>query len=348
MGAWLVLLASPPVAAAEPEEEETRSDIGRAVFTDGWLWLLTDTGALSRISDGGKERLAEALPDPARDMCPRQSSLLVITAPEKKPGLWTIRRRAEGAWTVLGTVKTRGDELVAMLCEPERVTLLTSRRLVELTGGTERSVPLKWKKPMSLVTSVHATREAIFTGFNFGEWGGGLLRIDRATGKVTPLERNASGKLCGGPLNTKCDPVHAIADEPWKPDCVVAAVGLVHMFPHGRLVEVCGNTIERLYFKPFGKDDARKDAEAPNAEKEPFSTVAFFGLVRSGDALLAVGIDGIHRLRDKGAVELTPLPDFKKIGGVAVSFELPDVILVLTSINQRASLSGRVPMLVPR
>lgn len=161
------------------------------------------------------------------------------------------RRRAGSAWTSLGTVKTQGDGLVAMLCEPKKVTLLTSRRLVEWTGEHERTVPLQWDPSMSLVTSVHPTKEALFVGFNAGEWGGGLRRIDRATGKVVTVERNASGELCGGPLNTSCDPVHAIADEPWKSGCVVAAVGLSHLgLISGGLVEVCGNAIEFLNVKP--------------------------------------------------------------------------------------------------
>jgi hypothetical protein len=81
---------------------------------------------------------------------------------------------------------------------------------------------------------------------------------------------------------------------------------------------------------------------------EPFQTVAFFGLIREGETLWAAGIDGIYRA-DKGGVTLSaPLPTFKKVGGIHVSFALPRLVLVLTSVNQRHSISGSVPMLVPR
>ena len=109
---------------------------------------------------------------------------------------------------------------------------------------------------------------------------------------------------------------------------------------------VLRNELKRLYFKPFENKAMGKKAMEPHADGEPGSTVAFFGLIRSGDALIAAGTDGLYKLRGKGAVETTPLPAFKQIGGVAVSFERPDVILVLTTINQRASVSGRVPMLI--
>jgi hypothetical protein len=343
---WLLIL--PSAGAVQPRVEEREHDILRALFADGRLWLLTDSGALSSIPDRGEERRAEALPEPAHEFCLQESSLLVLTAPMKKAEQWTIRRRAGSAWTALGAVRTQGDGLVAMLCEPKKVTLLTSRRLVEWDGSRERSIPLAWERPSALVTSVHATQDALFVGFNAGEWGGGLRRIDRATGKIVTLERNASGRLCGGPLNTECDPVHAIADEPWKPGCVVAAIGLVHMRATGRLTEICGNAIERLYFKPFEEDGWSKPVAGPSGDDERGSSVAFFGLVRSGDALVAAGIDGLYKLSGKGAVEVTPLPAFKKIGGVGVSFDRPDVILVLTTINQHASVSGAVPMLVPR
>jgi hypothetical protein len=139
--------------------------------------------------------------------------------------------------------------------------------------------------------------------------------------------------------------VNGIASEPWKPDCVAVAVGLVHRQPHGRLVEVCGDKIRRLYFKPYSEESP--DEGASKAD-EPFTTVAFFGLVRAGESLFASGIDGIYRIEAGGKVSRTPLPEFKEIGGIRVSFEVAHLVLVFTDVNQRKSLSGSVPMLVSR
>jgi hypothetical protein len=175
-------------------------------------------------------------------------------------------------------------------------------------------------------------------------WGGGLRRIDRRSGNITVIERNSTGELCGGPLNTSCDPVNGITAEPWKPDCIVAVVGLVYFKPHGRLVEVCGDRVQRLYYKPFG--DIRSAVRSK--DDEPFSTVAFLGLTREGDTVWAVGIDGIYGIEAGGMAHFVPLPHFKDIGGVSISFELPHFVLVLTNVNQRRSISGAVPLLVPR
>jgi len=40
--------------------------------------------------------------------------------------------------------------------------------------------------------------------------------------------------------------------------------------------------------------------------------------------------------------------DFKVIDGIRVNFDSPDFVLVLTQVNQRRSVGGAVPMLVPR
>ena len=171
-----------------------------------------------------------------------------------------------------------------------------------------------------------------------------LVCVDRQDGSIRVVERNFSGELCGGPLNVDCDPVNAITVEPWKPDCIVAAVGLIHFEPHGSLVEVCGDEVQRLYSKPY--NEGRSKIHGGNGE--PFSTVAFFGLAGEGNTLWAAGIDGIYAIGAAGTVGIVPLPRFKDVGGIAVSFDVPHFVLVLTSVNQRRSMSGAVPLLVPR
>lgn len=85
---WMWLLPSVAVAA-QPEGEGAEPDISRALFADGRLWLLTDSGALSSIPDRGDKRLAEALPEPVLELCLQESSLLALTAPIKNAEQWT-------------------------------------------------------------------------------------------------------------------------------------------------------------------------------------------------------------------------------------------------------------------
>jgi hypothetical protein len=330
--------------ALEPERPGQESFLTRAVFADGRLWVLSDAGNLSFVTEGQDTRVGETLPEKVFDLCIQDGHPVLITGTNRSGSAWTLRRHVNGAWSVDGTVPTEGDGLLAMDCAANRVALLTTRRLIGVDGNRQNAVPLFGKLGQGLITSTYGTPDQFFVGINAGEWGGGLRRIDRGSGKITAIERNATGELCGGPLNASCDPVNGIASEPWKPGCIAAAIGLVHFHPHGRVIEVCGDQVERLYYKPYGD----KPSGGSRKTDEPFSTVAFFGLTREGDTLWAVGIDGIYHIGPGGTAHFGPLPSFKEIGGIRVSFDLPSFVLVLTNVNQRRSISGPVPILVSR
>lgn len=343
----LVVASSTTCAfAIEPERSGQESSLIRAVFTGGQLWALSDAGELFRITEGKHTPVEERLSEPALDLCLLGGRPAVITCKRGSCASWTLRRWFSGKWSVETTLQAASDEFIALSCDQDTAAVLTSRRLIKLDSTAPQTVALSERIQTGPVTSVHVTNNHAFVGINAGEWGGGLRRIDRRTGKVSVVERNLTGELCGGPLNSGCDPVNAIASQPGRPDCVVAAVGLVHFSPRGRLVEVCGDRVRRLYFKPYG--DSSPEHVKRGKGDEPFETVAFFGLVREGETLWAAGIDGIYRLERGDVAFYAPLPTFKRVGGFHVSFALPRLVLVLTSVNQRRSISGSVPMLVPR
>ena len=340
----LITIMPACASAIEPERPGQESFLTRAVFADGRLWVLSDAGDISSVTEGRDARDAETLPEKATDLCVRDGHPVVIAGANGNDSAWTLRQRAEGAWSVVAMVPTEGDGLLAMDCAADRVTLLTTRRLIDLDGYRQSAVTLSGQLRQGFIISTYGTPDQLFVGFNAGEWGGGLRRIDRRSGNITVIERNSTGELCGGPLNASCDPVNGIGAEPWNPNCVVAAVGLVHFQPRGRVVEVCGDWVKRLYYKPYG--DSRSAGRSK--DDEPFSTVAFFGLARDGGTVWAAGIDGIYRIGPGGTADVIPLPHFKNIGGISISFDLPHFVLVLTNVNQRRSISGGVPLLVPR
>ncbi|MDB5419273.1 MAG: hypothetical protein JWP50_2692 [Phenylobacterium sp.] len=119
------------------------------------------------------------------------------------------------------------------------------------------------------------------------------------------------------------------------------------MSMRGRIVEVCGRQVRRLYFRACPSDRSTP-VERLSADAEPACTEAFFGLQQKGDALWAVGVQGLARIDRTGAVERTPLPPFTDYGPFAVSFASPQFALVLTEANERLSLSGAVPLMAPR
>lgn len=341
---WLPALALllAPLSAAAARDDFRDRQLTRGVFAEGQLWLLTASGDLFRIAERTGRRFDEDLPDPVLDICRRDGEVLAVTGRRWEGGSWALRRHVRGAWRIVGRAARRDDGFLAMDCNAGPVTLLTSGRIVEMRPEGAAAIALAGAVPPARVAStLHGTRAHLYVGINSGEWGRGLHRIDRASGAVVAVGDDAEGGACDGPLDAICGPVHAIVQEPWRPGCLAVAVGLVHFFSSGGLVEVCGDRVEQLYSKP-----ATIGVEA--AGEAPRGTVAFFGLARIGDTLRAVGTDGAYRIGARGAVEFARFPPFRRVGGVELSFELPDAVLVVTEVNRRASVSVGAPMIVAR
>lgn len=339
-----VQAGSNDTSPSEDAEQGAMPPIVRAVFAHDRLWMLHLDGSLVSLDPDGAKPEAVASTGKLIEICKSASRLTAIM--DDGSGAWTLQQYSPGRWVVAAKLPTDGDTLVALDCvSGGDITLVTNRRLLEVQGGTVHALRLKQELQPPLVNGTALTTgDAVWVGFNIGEWGGGLRRIDRKDGQIAIIERNQSGKLCGGPLNTACDPVNGVAVSPWKPSCVVAAVGLVHMSAHGRIVEVCGKEIRRLFFKSL-------DPQPPHGtldDGEPSSTVAFFGLAHGDRALWAIGIDGLYRFTGPQPPEFQPFPKFRNKGGYWVSFDVPGIALVMTGVNQRASMSGEVSMMALR
>jgi hypothetical protein len=330
------LLTSPGYPAEiEPARVGQESFISRATVFRSQLWMMTDAGLLSSITEGSSQQIDIPLPEPAFDLWIQDGEPAVLTGGHNGQS-WILRQWSHGEWKATATLSANvGERFVGVASSARTVTVLTSSRMIEIAGGHQRSVALRWpSKPLAGITAITATGDGLLVGFNIGEWGGGLRRIDRASGQISIVESKSARSICGGPLNTDCDPVNGIAVEPWKPSCAVIAIGLVHFMAHGSIVEVCGNTVTRLYSSAYGGDHN--------------STVPFFGIATADANLWAVGADGIYRIAHDGVAKISSLPEFQRIGNVSVSFAVPHVVLVLTDVNQRRSVSGSAPMILAR
>ena len=331
-------------SATENAEQAAMPSVVRAVFARDRLWLLHFDGSLASLDPDGAKPEAVATTGKIVEICKSANRLTAVVSDNR--GAWTLQQRSSDRWVVIARMATDKDTLVAVDCVGGgKITLVTNRRLLEVQGGAVHSLRLKQELPPQFVNGTAlATDDAVWVGLNVGEWGGGLRRINRSDGQVATIERNQSGELCGGPLNTSCDPVNGVAVSPWRPSCIVAAIGLVHMMSHGRIVEVCGKEIRRLYFKPLAPQPPHDTVD----DGEPASTVAFFGLAYGDHTLWAIGIDGLYRFKEPQSPEFRPLPKFQNKGGYWVSFDVPGIALVMTDVNQRASMSGAVPIMAVR
>lgn len=335
--------SSQPSSNADADGHEMQP-IKSAVYVNGRLWLLHDDGSLVSLGHSEAKPQVVATSGKLVEICKLEGRLVAIAS---GPSQWTVEQHQGADWVVQAKLPTEGDSIAAIGCngDADAVTVVTNKRVLEVAGASVRTLKLKQElKPPLANGKALATSDAVWLGFNVGEWGGGLRRIGRSGGQVEAVAHNKSGDLCGGPLNTDCDPVTGIATAPWNSSCVVASIGLVHMMSHGRIVEVCGNEVRRLYFKGLAPQPPNGSLD----DGEPSSTIAFFGLQGTPSTLWAIGLDGLYRFDGEQFPRFQPLPKFENRGGYWVSFDVPGIALVMTDVNQRLSMSGSVPIMAVR
>lgn len=358
----LALCLAAPAQALEPERTGQDTFITRSVFAQGRLWLLTDAGKLFTITEGAPTRTTIGLPEPARDLWIANGRANVVTCPRSNCRTWTVRH-FDGGWRTDSTIDAHHNErIVGVSAASGETVFVTSLRLITVKGSDVQSTPFPdaiappdGEFSIARITSVLVEPDRVLLGINAGEWGGGLSAINRKTGALSRIE--ARGKdLCEGPLNGACDPVNALVEDPFKPGCVIAAIGLVHFGPNGRLVEVCGTSVTRLYYRNLR--DCDETAPEPTGPGVPrcikhngemgFMEEAFFGLARNADIVWAVGATGLYRISKDGVAYQQDKPKVSDVDGISVSYDLPGFVIVFTEVNRRASVSGAAPMLISR
>lgn len=188
-----------------------------------------------------------------------------------------------------------------------------------------------------------------YLGFNVGEWGGGIWRINLNSGKSEQIERRDNEELCSGPLNADCDPVTGIVPDPERPSCVIAAIGLRHMLEHGRLVWVCGDEVTiRSQRSTAGTALGRniRRAAGQNEKSLEFATEPFFDVtLDAAGRVWTVSPYGVYRIDGTRLVKME-LPDLEQHGRLRGTSGVPGLIVLATDMNGRYSLSGVTPLIV--
>jgi len=122
-----------------------------------------------------------------------------------------------------------------------------------------------------------------------------------------------------------------LAPDPSHPDCMLAAVGLVHMMSHGGVVRICGKDVSLAYAKPYTLNpDWEWDGKLSDTE----TSVAFQSMAANAkdEKAFAVAGDGIYTFTQ------APLPEFKAFSmrqTGAVDWSHHDYVLIITHMNQR-------------
>lgn len=320
--------ASARSAAVDIDSARFRAHlISKALFADGRLWLLMESGHLETLSRADHRRMDLDIAPVVKDIWLRNGELLALTsaAPQPSVSSWSIGRLTNDSWVESTKIAVTEDErYVGGGVTHDGIAILTNRRLINLVGDSHRSVAVRWdsERLSAGAKSVAVTDKAVYVGNNAGEWGGWLRAVDRRSGGISTVAKQWA------------EPVTALVTQP--NGCVAVAMGMVHFSRVGRVGEVCGNKAKTLYQKTIQIPQYKVDGSE-----------AFFGVSVVGQDLWAVGTEGLYRIGRDGTAELTPLPKPQEIGDLTVSFESPDFALVATSINQHWSVGGEVPIFAP-
>jgi len=131
---------------------------------------------------------------------------------------------------------------------------------------TPRSVLVH--QPGHRMHSVMLKRGLLYIGFDNGEWGGGLYRVDTRNGKAIEIQNDFHGK------NELRDlPVIGMVQSPWNEQCLYVALSLTHMdFRAGRVVLVCQGKAAETFFARLAPDGM--GFLLPNGDK-PTETVRY-------------------------------------------------------------------------
>jgi hypothetical protein len=325
--------------------------IAKALVCDGKLWLL---GAnLSGKGGPGGGLISINLRTGARqlhfekgvfDIANAGHDLLVLRQPGPKGHTLAVSSWRDGAYQDFPLLDyVDGEEPLALLSRAGAPVVLFQHSLSRFSPDQRkwRPVILQGELGSGVQISVAAPQNGntAYVGLNRGEWGGGLRSVNLDTGVVSAVERRDSQELCEGPLNSDCDPVTGLIPDPQNKDCILAAVGLVHMMTHGGILRVCGTKVTPIWSKSV-KDDL---------DGKLRMTEAVFGLAPAANggfwaitwrALYLFAADGTNSSE-------YVLPKLKPVSGIYMSRDLPGVIVVRTDVNWAVSVSGYTPLLAP-
>lgn len=310
-----------PKATPEPWSDP---DLGQAVEEGAadarHLWLLGTNDVLVRFNRQTGERSVVG-----RD---------VFDLQQDGDRLWAVSR-AEGSPEVSFSdlkdperrpikVNVEGDLVGLFATGGDRPGLLTNRQVMRPAGDGWRhdrlAAELKCGEFPASYGFVGASADGqVYLGCDVGEWGGGLQRIDPATGKAVVISQG-SGEACGGLINPNCDPVVGVFPDSEQPNCMTVGTSLAHMsLRDGQILRVCGDTITRVFSAPL-----------PSFRPDYPQSWAFDGFVPTHDGWVAFSRRRYARSRS-GSVEMRPTPALKDWSGLRISDEQDGVLFVLES-----------------
>jgi len=345
----LFLVASSSLVAGRKGNSVIGERVSKAVNFDGRLWLLGSTLSEDRANGG---LISLNLSNNSSEVHFNKD---VIDIGVTDGSLWILQRSGDGTFVVstldgrkfreIARLNGLNDEQPIALINREGVVVLLSQSGINSLSREDGQwhfvkIQGKLRRGVQMAVASVANGRWIYLGYNMGEWGGGLQRVDLDTGVVSNIERRDKPGLCEGPLNSDCDPVTGLVVDSQNPGCVLASVGLSHIFMwQGRILQVCGETVTVVWSKPTtGGLDGKSDMTEP-----------IFGLATaSKGSFWAITPRALYRFSaDRSFDKQYALPKLRSVSGIYLSTELPGAIVLRTDVSWAVSTSGYTPLIVP-
>lgn len=160
----------------------------------------------------------------------------------------------------------------------------------------------------------------LFVGYNKGEWGGGLRRIDVPAGTVSFVKEDGED-LCGGRLNPACAPIVGIIRDASNENCMLVGASLAHLTErYGEVMRVCTDRITSIFSDPL-------PVLPYSLVNRPGQTWPFSGLIETHDGWIAVGQERYARARES-TITMADVPPLKPWSGLQISDPVDGVVFV--------------------
>lgn len=327
---------NPDVAkhAVYPPDDSWSEVIDDAVFAHGRLWLLSRERSFTFLAEGSTNREHAGIDGEILAIARKGRDVIVATCAEPRCQRWVVLRFDGSIWQPDAVVPSNGDAFVAMSSNDAETFLLTSCRVVIVSGAGQRSVEIVLPRTgatparpdhYDVRPKILPSGNDLYLGYDQGEWGGGLERIDLKSGRLEVIQdKSFGGPHCMRPLDPDCDPVTDLAAAPWNPACIVATIA--QAYSGGRVLEICGDKVRRLYFAR--NRFARDEQPGPDGEID-FGTVGFSGVLALASTITAIGDEAIYVIDQSGAATELPFADFELVDGVYTDFSQQGFVMAL-------------------
>ena len=305
----------------EDRTDPVLDNLVEGIATRDALWVRGSSGKVVRINRTTAERslLAEDVIDILAD----------------GQHLWALTKTSDDAWQVFDLRNPNGPAIpvttdsapIALFSTSAGPGVLASKTVLLSSDGDWKTLPLS-ENFFERATILSPSDNALYVGYDHGEFGGGLRRIDLNDGGIALIDDSEPDKLCSGLMNTSCDPVVGIVAAPEQPDCVLAGISLWHLgMKQGRVITACEQSLSAVFsHKLWSPLDTLNRLLGGHNQTWVFDSLTAVrnGWVATGATRYARATHSASAKPSK--VKMSAYPRLKSLGGIQVSKEIDGVI----------------------